>query len=337
MSSSTSKRGLRGPARPAILRAAAEVFVEQGFKASTVDAVIKRARVSRKTFQSEFTDLADCMMAILDLTLEHTLALANHAFDRAANWRDGMREALLSILAFLESEPAILGTVMIESFTGGDAVLARRVRVMLSFRQAVVASIRDELPRSQPELEIDRTVFYAVLSAIGDHLAEPEPPPLVSLLEPLMGKIVHLAGSPDSWAEETARSHAAVKSFLDARSDPSSPALQATPAFDWGADDGIPTCLIAARATCLRACLSFVAHHPGCSNRDVEKGLQIKSSQSSKTLARLADEGLLIKRSAGAGRPNGWRLSQAGDRAQARICADGQLRTSSAQRRRRHR
>ena len=315
MASSDPHRTAWGPTRAPVLRAAAEVFIEHGSIGGTVELVIKRARVSRRTFNREFTDLDDCMIAILDLTLAHTLALAADAFEGARHWREGMRGALLSILAFLDAEPTIANLVFFKSFAGGDAVLLHRKQVMDAFREAIVARIAAEVPESGPEA--DRTLFGAVREAIHDHLATRDPAPLVTLLGPLMARMLYQAGDSTSLAEEPARSRAAVDAHLAARSaggQPRSP--HQPPAFDWGASRSLDPLLADRRAKRLRQCLRFVAAHPGCSNTAVARGLGIAySSQASEALGQLVKKGLLIKRSNGIGRANVWRLSPAGEEA----------------------
>jgi hypothetical protein len=64
----------------------------------------------------------------------------------------------------------------------------------------------------------------------------------------------------------------------------------------------------------LRECLLFLAGYPDCSNREVAVGIGIAhQSQISRLLSRLLRENLAVRRSAGPGKRNAWRLTPRGE------------------------
>jgi hypothetical protein len=81
----------------------------------------------------------------------------------------------------------------------------------------------------------------------------------------------------------------------------------------------LPAMLANPRARCARECLLFLAEQGerglSPSNSEIAKGIGITHQpQISRLLAQLAAEGLVSKRSQGAGRPNAWRLTPHGER-----------------------
>jgi DNA-binding IclR family transcriptional regulator len=63
-----------------------------------------------------------------------------------------------------------------------------------------------------------------------------------------------------------------------------------------------------------RECLRFLLKHPGSSNREVAIGIDIAhQSQISRLLSLLVREGLVLKRSEGAGKRNAWLLTPRGE------------------------
>jgi hypothetical protein len=286
------------------------VIAERTYKDANVGLVTERARLSRRTFNTLFAGLDDCMGAILDRALEHTLALAADAFARESSRLDGIRAAFASILAFLDSEPALARAVIVESLAGGSKVDAHRTRVTDAFRLAVVQRIEDEI--HHPEPETDLAMFEYVLGRVRRHLSANRREPLVTLLVPLMSHFVYLYRDEQLLLAEAARSREVLAAVLAARSNGASgPAADGH--RDW-AGVVIPSILTQAGAYLPHKCLRFVAHHSRSSNSDVAKALRIKSSpQVSKLLKRLEDDELLVKIPHGPGRANEWFLSDYGE------------------------
>jgi predicted ArsR family transcriptional regulator len=83
-----------------------------------------------------------------------------------------------------------------------------------------------------------------------------------------------------------------------------------------GAVVEIPEPLRNPRAHRARACVRYLAAHPGASNRQVADALGVSGrTQMSALLARLHRAGLLVKHPARPGGPNAWSLTQRGLRA----------------------
>lgn len=75
----------------------------------------------------------------------------------------------------------------------------------------------------------------------------------------------------------------------------------------------IPACVRDPRAQRARGCLSYVAEHPGASNRQIADGVGIaRHDQISTLLSRLAAVGLLMKQPGARGLPNAWTLTPYG-------------------------
>ncbi len=57
-----------------IMRALVEVLAERGFAGATIGLVVKRARLSTRTFYQRFDGLEECLIAIMDTALEEAFA-----------------------------------------------------------------------------------------------------------------------------------------------------------------------------------------------------------------------------------------------------------------------
>jgi AcrR family transcriptional regulator len=80
-----------------------------GYSNLTVEKVITRARVSRKTFYEAFADAEDCLLAAFEQTLERASELARAAYAGEPDWRSGMRAATFCLLSLQELADAIDG------------------------------------------------------------------------------------------------------------------------------------------------------------------------------------------------------------------------------------
>src|SRR6202042_410532 len=71
--------------RARMLSAAVEAIEENGYARLTVAQVIRRAKVSRKTFYDLFVDREDCFLAVFERTLEQMRGRAIEAFGQESS------------------------------------------------------------------------------------------------------------------------------------------------------------------------------------------------------------------------------------------------------------
>jgi AcrR family transcriptional regulator len=302
--------------RARIVHAMVCVVSDHGFQGASVRLVCERARVSRRAFHECFRSPEDCMQAALELALGHEQMLIAQAFDGAERWEDGLRGALLGTLEFLDAEPELARTAIVEALAAGPAVRAVRERVAEQFRAAVVARIEHEVPFTWPLAA--EAMFASVIGVVYAHLTVRHPQPLVALLAPLMTTLLAPFSDAGALGLEVARSQELAHSVLAARTCDAEAARERH--ADW-AGAVLPASIDNPRARRRRECLSFLAAHPGASNRAVAEGVGIgQVSQVSRVLAHLAGQGLAVKRTGGPGRPNAWWLTPRGQRAASVIC-----------------
>lgn len=93
-----------GPARARLLNAAIEAVGEQGYVATTVADVVRRARVSRGTFYAEFASKEECFAEAFRLGCEVFEARLARAVLSAADWPEGVRFATRAYLRGLAED-----------------------------------------------------------------------------------------------------------------------------------------------------------------------------------------------------------------------------------------
>lgn len=297
-----------GAQRARIIEAITHVVAERGCAGASVGLIVERARVSRATFYEMFPDGLDAgVIAVTNLGLERVGTAAAQAFESQDCWRDGMRAALAAVLVVFDSDPDLARVCMVQTLTGSPAVLEHRAYVVRAFRILVVARIDTGLFNFSPLAP--EGVLASVMEIVRSRLTETNSQPLIRLLGPLMGLVVEHVEGPDEAAKETQRSERLARAIQAGGVDSVLTARTRTPR-----EIVLPTSITNPTAHRLRACVIFLATHPGISNRAVGAALNIPhKSQVSKLLYQLETNSIAVKRSDRPGTPNAWRLTPRGE------------------------
>ncbi|HEV3321680.1 MAG TPA: TetR/AcrR family transcriptional regulator [Solirubrobacteraceae bacterium] len=297
-----------------IMQALVEVLAERGFAGATIGLVIRRARVSTRTFYQRFDGLKECLIAIMDTVLEEAAALVSLELQGAGCWQDGVRSALAAMLSYFDREPGLARVCIVETLAGGPVVLAHRERLLQAFRMPILQRIEREVPNVSPLAA--EGAMSSVLGIMHAHIVTARPGPFIELLGPLIGLIMaaHLAARGVERAIEQGDELARAILAGDSRWSP--PAQSSEQDTGYGGEQvaALPAILDNPSARRPRECLLFLAEHPDSSNREVAVGIDITHrSHISRLLACLLHENLATKRSDGKGKRNAWRLTARGE------------------------
>jgi AcrR family transcriptional regulator len=282
--------------RARMLTAMIQAACEQGGGNVTIAQVVACAGVSRRTFYELFNDREDCFLAALDEALARTARRVIPAYEVNVRWREKMRASLTALLELFDEKPHLGRFVVVESLAAGARALQCRQRMLTTVMRAVQEGGLKARGRAPGPLVAEATVG-AVLSVIHTRLLQPEPGPLVELVNPLMSTIVlpYLGAS------------AAQRELKQ----PVTPTVRRPSAAQ---ENPLRQLEIRLTYRTMRALLA-VAERPRSSNRAIADAAGITDQgQISKLLARLARLGLVDNPGGGAqrGEPNAWMLTQAG-------------------------
>lgn len=300
---------LTGAQRERILRAVVEIVAERGYAGATVGAIAERARVGRPTFYKLCpSGLDDGLAAVIDHGAEQVGARVARAFGEHEGWREGIRAALASVLAFLDADPQLARVLMVDTLGGCRAVAEHREQAVRVFCRLIVTQIGEQIPQSASPLAAQGAIA-SVMAIVRSHLSSSKPEPLIELLSPLLGVIAEPLAGREVAVKEMRLGEKLARAIQAGEVTPA-PARPGTDSNDIEQ----PAILANPNARRLRECLLYVAMHPDASNRAVAAGIGVAhKSQICKLLAQLEDEGLVIKHSSGPGVPNRWRLTAYGE------------------------
>jgi AcrR family transcriptional regulator len=294
--------------RARILHALVAVVAEVGVARATVTAVCADAAISRRTFYAVFESLEDCFLAMMDDGYRRVDALIADAFVGERSWQDGVRNALAALLAMFDEQPVLARVWLVETLAAGPRALERRKRHIAALTRTIVA--RWPAPEGVELNALAATAaMESVLGIIHTRVLSGPDEPLVELLGPLAGLVTTLYLGPGAAANEIERGETFARASAARRQAQSRSGVATATA-------GVPPALRNPRAHRARACVLYLAQHPGSSNRQVAQAVGIpRHDQMSRLLARLAGMGLLVKHEGLPGRPNAWFVSPSGRQA----------------------
>lgn len=284
--------------RARLLEAMAEIACEVGPEHATVTKVVARAGLSRRTFYDLFARREECLLVLVQETLDRTAVMVRRAYRGDGPWVERLRMALFELLALID-EQRELARLCLSRLYADDPALAPYRKRLLGALSAGLDEGRDGAPApTQPPPATAEGLLYAVASMIYMQLLDRQDAPATRLLGPLMSLLV--------------MPYLGSEAALRELSQPA-PARVASPRLAWSAANGRPRARPRVRVTYRTArVLEVIAEQPDVSNRGVADAAGIKDQgQISKLLARLERLGLVVNAPVAA--TNAWRLTPEGE------------------------
>ncbi len=164
---------VRASQRRRLLAAMLDEVADNGYEATTVPAVVARARVSRNAFYALFRDKTDCFIALCDDLAEQILTEMN-ATAGASDWVEALRTGTERYLAWWAGRPAFSRTYFVELPTAGVRAVEQRDRQYARFRElfeGLAAWARAQQPELPPlRLLSTRTIVLAVTEIVAEEV-----------------------------------------------------------------------------------------------------------------------------------------------------------------------
>lgn len=147
--------------RTRLLEAVGRAVAERGYAAATIDDVVRRAGVSKKTFYEHFADKQDCFLAAYEAASGELLERVREAHAVHDDWPERTRAGVRAYLRWLAAEPALARVFLIEVAAAGPQALECREALRDRYAELV-----RERRGAKPELPFE--VFHAVVAAVDD-------------------------------------------------------------------------------------------------------------------------------------------------------------------------
>jgi AcrR family transcriptional regulator len=109
-----------------IMDALAELSSEQGYEATKISDIVKRAGVARKTLYDNFEGKEEVFLAAFDAARDEVLRRVEEAVaDSDEDWRDRVEAGLAAFLGFVAEQPTLARMCMIEALSATPATTKR--------------------------------------------------------------------------------------------------------------------------------------------------------------------------------------------------------------------
>ncbi len=293
--------------RARLLGAAVPLVDEVGWSGVSVADIAARARVSRRTFYDLFANREDCLLAVLQETVERVEQDLLRTVPDDGLWVERVRTGLWKILCFLDGDPVLARVCVVQSARGSRRVLGAREEILARLAHILEEGASESARTAQIPGLTAEGLAGAALAIVYKRLLNGEQAPLTDLHGELMGMILlpYLGAA------------AAARERKRPAPGPLTPAgVEQTGRPDPRLED--PLRDVPMRVTYRTArVLQAAREHPGVSNRRIGKHAGLHDQgQISRLLARLQRLGLLENTGEGQprGESNAWNLTPLGER-----------------------
>jgi len=196
--------------RRRILEATAELVAEQGYAETSIEQIVRRARVGYKTFYRHYADKQEAFLALLDAATERLAYVVEEAFDgEVGPWPDKVGAGLGALLDQVAANPAVARACLVEAPTAGAEATARHEAAQARFAPLLLPG-RELNPRGErlPD-NLEETLVGGVLWVIGQRLIAGEEQTLRALLPEALEFLLRPYVGEDAAAREAGGAEAA--------------------------------------------------------------------------------------------------------------------------------
>jgi AcrR family transcriptional regulator len=129
-----------------IMDALAELTAEQGYEATKISDIVKRAGVARKTLYDNFEGKEEVFLAAFDSARDEVLRRVQEGSEGSdAEWQERIEGGLAALLGYVAEQPTLARMCMIEALSATPATTKRYEDTLESF----VELARQILPRDE--------------------------------------------------------------------------------------------------------------------------------------------------------------------------------------------
>jgi AcrR family transcriptional regulator len=168
--------------RDRILKAVAEAVYETGFAQMSVEDVVRRAGISRRTFYEQFANKDEAFLAAFDNAAALLIAGVRAAYAGERAFPARVAAGYRAFLEILAGSPEFAHMCIVEVLAAGPTAIAKRTAVMQEFA-LLISENANRSRRGQPVPQvIADTVVGGVYETIFRKIAARESEDLPSLL-----------------------------------------------------------------------------------------------------------------------------------------------------------
>jgi AcrR family transcriptional regulator len=165
---------------------------EQGYPATSLTQIVKKAGVARHTFYEHFEDKEALFLALFDRTAERSIEVFAEAIEaEPGSWEEKIRAAVAALLGLVARDPALTRVVMIESQSAGPKAVARRTAALGRFGETLRAGRQEDVRESELPDPLEDILLGGAIWMINKQLVSDE-----SRVEELLPELLEFIIAP---------------------------------------------------------------------------------------------------------------------------------------------
>lgn len=160
--------------RARLFAAIVALVEEQGYPATSLTQIVKKAGVARHTFYEHFKDKEDLFLAVFDEAVERAVRVAQEAIEgEAGSWEARFDAAVGAVLAEMAKDPSLARVCLVETQSAGLVAMERYQEAVQAFAALLRADResdprRAEVPSSMEEIVIGGAAWMVIACLTND-------------------------------------------------------------------------------------------------------------------------------------------------------------------------
>ena len=178
--------------RERILSAVAEAVAELGYAEMSVEAIVVRAGVSRRTFYEHFKNKEDAFLEAYDAVVHQLARCIRRAYLNETTVRERLLAGIRAYMQFLASEPEFARLCIVEVLAAGPRAIARRNEAMRMFAEIIEDNIHELIPGCHRAALTAETIVGGIHEVVFRRILADRTDELPGLADELLATILML-------------------------------------------------------------------------------------------------------------------------------------------------
>jgi AcrR family transcriptional regulator len=156
----------RAEQRERLLVAASAVFARDGYARASVDAIVERAHMSRRTFYEHFEGISDVFLHVYEQAAGMLLRVVEEAIRDKADPVDKLRAGIVAYLSMFQQHADIARVIHREIRAAGPEHASRHELAVLRFANLLSEGVVEAYARGLTTRAPSETTVYALVAGM---------------------------------------------------------------------------------------------------------------------------------------------------------------------------
>jgi AcrR family transcriptional regulator len=189
--------------RERILSAVAQAAAELGYAEMSVEAIIARAGVSRRTFYEHFRNKEDAFLAAYDAAVRVVVRHVRRAYFQETTAQARLRAGIGAFMRFLASEPEFARMCIVEVLAAGPHAITLRNETMRMFAGIIEDNIHELVPSCRRAPLTAETIVGGIHEVVFNRILADRIDELPGLADDLLVAILMLDVDPQELSPDS--------------------------------------------------------------------------------------------------------------------------------------